>query len=131
MTGRRRVDEQVLVGGGGLNGLCVQVIAVGPGGPPVVVAVNDAGPVRVLVAAGAVELVHGVAKRDYRETDEDAFLRLRLLASATTATMVSSEKRWVGWCSYAEVLLRRTGCGVGVAVVVGIVGPAALLLLGV
>lgn len=65
MTGRRRVDEQVLVRGGRLNGLCVQVVAVGPCGSPVVVAVDDAGPVTVLVAAGAVKLVHGVTEGDY------------------------------------------------------------------
>lgn len=102
----------------------MQVVALGPLVPHRVVAVDDAGPVLVLVVAGARELEEGEGGRDQGDTDEEAFLQERdiLVYAAPMNTRATRGIR-----TYAELLLRRARCAVRVAVVVGIVCPAALL----
>ena len=74
VSGRRGVDEKVAVDSGALRCLGVQVVAFRPRPSPRVVAVDDAGPVLVLVVARSGELEVGKGGRDQSDADKEASL---------------------------------------------------------
>lgn len=75
VSGGRGVDEQVLVMSGLFKSPGVQIIAIGPSSPPVIVAIDDTSPVRMLEASGAGELEHSKGERKGRDAYPESSLQ--------------------------------------------------------